>query len=75
LKQQVSRIKKVLTILLTVFFVASVTATAVSAYFVAEQPVFVQPVVEEEPIFVQPVVEPPSPSPPLLMIDPIRTVT
>ena len=56
-KQIFNRTKKILGILMVVFFVASVTATAVSAYFVAEQPVFVQPVVEEQPIFVQPVVE------------------
>ena len=41
---------------MVVFFVASVTATAVSAYFVAEQPVIVQPVVAEQPVFVQYVV-------------------
>ncbi len=37
---------------MVVFFVASVTVMAVSAYFVAEQPVFVQPVVEGQPIVV-----------------------
>ena len=42
---------------MVVFFVASVTATAVSAYFVAEQPVIVQPVVEEQPVFMQHVIE------------------
>jgi len=54
-KQIFNRTKKILGILIVAFFVASVTATAVSAYFVAEQPVFVQPVVEEQPVFVQPV--------------------